>query len=189
MDFPTAISIFASVVLAVAGFLFSYFYNLRLEGKKSRLEWINRQLNNFYGPLLSIVRSNEEAWTNFISKHNNNPNFYKKKNKPTPEQLAEFHHWMTTVFIPNNERLYEIIVSETSLIEGDEIPTVLLTLLAHLLEFKIEFHRREDEHAEVGETKSKYPGKELLEYCEGEFKRLKREQGKLLKSIKKKKKD
>ena len=188
MDFQTTVTIITSVLLAIAGFLFAYFNNLSLEKKKNRLERVNKQLNDFYGPLLAVVQSNQLAWDNFIAKYDNNPDFYKKKENPAPQQVAEFHHWMTTVFMPNNERLYEIIINQTSLLEEDRIPKVLLKLVAHVLEFRIIMDERKDEFGEVTETRSKYPAKELLEYCEKKFKTLKTEQSKLIKLTKKRKK-
>lgn len=159
----------------------AYFNSVRLERRKNRLERINLQLDEFYGPLLAIVQSSQQAWENFIAGHDNNPNFYKKEQNPTPEQVAEFHNWMYTVFIPNNEKLHDIIVNNTSLLVENEIPEVLLGLLAHILEFRIIFNKREDKHSEVAETKSKYHGKALLQYCEEKFRELKTEQIKIIK--------
>lgn len=182
MDMGTSLTIIISVVLAIIGFLFSYFNNLSLERKKNRLERINDQLNYYYGPLLAVVQSNQQAWDNFIARYDNNPNFYKKDQSPTPQQVAEFHNWMIAVFMPNNEKLYEIIINRTSLLDEDVIPQVLLDLLAHILEFRMAFESRKDKHTEVAETRSKYPGKELLTYCEKTFEFLKTEQNKLIKS-------
>ncbi len=164
------------VALAIAGYFYTYYYGKRQEQRKNRLERINRQLDEFYGPLLAIVQSNQQAWENFLAKHNDNPNFYKKEQNPTPEQVAEFHNWMGTVFIPNNEKLHKIIVNNTSLLVEDKIPGVLLELIAHIMEFRINFSGRKDEHAEVAESRSKYPGRPLLKYCEKCFSRLKTEQ-------------
>ena len=48
------------------------------------------------------------------------------------------------------------------------------------MEFRINFSERENEHAEVAESRSKYPGKALLAYCEKCFRKLKTEQIKLI---------
>jgi hypothetical protein len=139
------------------------------------------QLNQFYGPMLAIVQSSQQAWENFIAKYDNNPDFYKMKHNPTPEKIAEFHNWMSTVFLHNNEQLHNIIVNNTSLLIEDEIPPVLLNLMSHIMEFKINFEARPTEHAEVVESRSKYPGQPLLKYCETSFKKLKTEQLKIIK--------
>lgn len=181
MDTPTFLGILIPVIVAVIGYLFTYFYSRRIEREKNRLIRINKQLDQFYGPLLAIVQANQQAWENFIARHEDNPDFYKKKNHPSPEQVAEFHTWMSRVFMPNNDQLYEIIVNNTSLLNENTIPDVLLKLIAHIMEFRIYFEERVDKHSEVAETKSKYPGKALLEYCEEKFSQLKNEQLKLIK--------
>jgi hypothetical protein len=45
-----------SVLLALGGYLFTYFYGKKQEQRKNRLERINRQLDELYGPLLAIVQ-------------------------------------------------------------------------------------------------------------------------------------
>jgi hypothetical protein len=83
--------------------------------------------------------------------------------------------------MPNNEKLHKIIVNNTSLLVEDKIPKVLLELMAHIMEFRINFSERENEHVEVAESRSKYPGKALLAYCEKSFRELKTEQIRLIK--------
>lgn len=177
MNISTILTISIPVILA----LIAYLNSLRLEQRKNRLERLNRQLDELYGPLLALVQSNQRAWENFIAKHGDNPDFYKKKSNPTPEQIEEFHNWMKTVFIPHNKKIYHMIVNNTSLLVEDEIPLVILKLFAHIMEFQINFRNRKDERAEVTESRSKYPGKDLLKYCEETFKELKTEQIRIIK--------
>lgn len=176
LNFENILSLVIPVVLALGGYLFTYFYGRRQEQRRNRLERINRQLDKLYGPMLAIVQSSQQAWECFLAKHNDNPKFYKKESNPTPEEVAEFHKWMATVFIPNNEELYSIITQNTSLMVEDEIPPVLLDLFAHIMEFKINFMERKSEHDEVAESERKYNGQDLLCYCEDKFRELKTEQ-------------
>lgn len=176
MNLENLVPLVIPVILALGGYLFTYFYGKRQEQRKNRLERINRQLDELYGPMLAIVQSSQQAWECFLAKHNDNPKFYKKENNPTSEEVAEFHKWMASVFMPNNEKLYAIITNNTSLMVEDEIPKVLLDLFAHIMEFKINFMERKGEHDEVAESNRKYHGQELLHYCEDKFRGLKTEQ-------------
>lgn len=185
MDLATLLPFVLSVLLALGGYLFTYFYGKRQEQRKNRLERINRQLDELYGPLLAIVQSNQQAWESFIAKHDDNSDFYKKEKNPTPEEVAEFHNWMGTVFMPNNDELHDIIINNTSLLVEDKMPKVLLDLFAHIMEFRINFSERKDEYAEVAESRSKYPGKALLKYCEKMYRELKTEQIELIKGKRK----
>ncbi len=181
-NFTTVLPLVIPVVLALCGYFYAYFYGKKQEQRKNRLERINRQLDELYGPLLAIVQSNQQAWENFIAKHAGNSSFYKKENNPTPEEVAEFHNWMSTVFMPNNDELHTIIKNNTSLLVENEIPGVLLALFAHIMEFRINFKERKEAHAEVAESRSKYPGKALLQYCEDKFRELKTEQISIIKT-------
>jgi hypothetical protein len=94
---------------------------------------------------------------------------------------------MSTVFMPNNDQLHKIIINNTSLVIENEIPKVLLDLFAHIMEFRINFSERKHKHSEVAESNSKYPGKELLAYCEKSFRELKTEQLSLIKGRRRRK--
>lgn len=181
LDLTNISSLVLPVLLALFGYFFTYFYGKRQEQRKNRLERINRQLDELYGPLLAIVQTNQQAWDSFLSNHNDNPDFYKEKENPSPEDISEFHNWMGTVFMPNNEELHYIIVDNTSLLIENEMPQVLLELLAHIMEFRINFNARKETHSEVVESVSKYPGKDLLAYCIKSFRKLKTEQIRIIK--------
>jgi hypothetical protein len=45
------------VCIAVIGYFVKYRFDLRLAQRNDRLERINRQLSEFYGPLLALTRS------------------------------------------------------------------------------------------------------------------------------------
>jgi hypothetical protein len=89
--------------------------------------------------------------------------------------------------MPNNDELHDIIINNTSLLVENEIPKVLLDLFAHIMEFRINFSERKDEHSQAAESRSKYPGKALLTYCEERFSELKTEQIGIIKRGKSKK--
>ena len=167
-------------VLAVTGYFLSYIYRLKLERRKNRLKRIDRQLSEFYGPLLATVQANQKAWDSLVEKNDGKEGFYKTKNNPTPEQSEEFINWMNLVFMPNNEKLYEIIVEKTSLLVDDQLPNPLLELMAHILEYRIELKQVEETGKKAMEMKRKYPAEELLAYCKSNFERLKTKQSKLL---------
>ena len=65
MDWTTGLTIAVSVLLAFAGYLVTYAYNLRLAQRKDRLERVNKQLSNLYGPLYALVSSSQACWKAF----------------------------------------------------------------------------------------------------------------------------
>jgi hypothetical protein len=60
MDGTEAVA-FVDVVVAQIGYFVTYRTNLRLAQRNDRLERINRQLREFYGPLLALTRSNDQS--------------------------------------------------------------------------------------------------------------------------------
>ena len=57
------------VVAAVLGYFVTYGTNLRLAQRKDRLERINQQLSEFYGPLLALTQSSGQSWQAFRKRY------------------------------------------------------------------------------------------------------------------------
>jgi len=68
MDGTEAVA-FVDVVVAVIGYFVTYRTNLRLVQRNDRLERINRQLSEFYGPLLALTRSSDQSWKAFRKRY------------------------------------------------------------------------------------------------------------------------
>ena len=68
MDGTEAVA-FVGVVVAVIGYFVTYRTNLRLAQRNDRLERINRQLSEFYGPLLALTRSSDQSWQAFRKRY------------------------------------------------------------------------------------------------------------------------
>ena len=58
-------SLIATIILAFIGYLVTYLNNLKLSQRTERLERINRQLGELYGPLFALTQSSDRAWKAF----------------------------------------------------------------------------------------------------------------------------
>ncbi len=56
-------AITATIMLALIGYAVTYFNNLRLARRKERLELVNNQINDFYGPLFIASEAGDIAFT------------------------------------------------------------------------------------------------------------------------------
>jgi hypothetical protein len=65
VELTTVVTVAVSVVLALAGYLATYAYDLRLARRKDQLERVNEQLSDFYGPLLALVDAGRASWRGF----------------------------------------------------------------------------------------------------------------------------
>jgi hypothetical protein len=64
----TNISLITTVLLAFIGYVVTYFNNVRLENRKSRLKYISDQIQFLYGPLFSLSHTADVAWSSFRSR-------------------------------------------------------------------------------------------------------------------------
>ena len=51
-----------TVLVALGGYLITYWNNIRLSQYSEQLNRINKQLGEFYGPLYSLVDTGNQVW-------------------------------------------------------------------------------------------------------------------------------
>jgi hypothetical protein len=174
------------VCIAVIGYFVKYRTDLRLAQRNDRLERINRQLSEFYGPLLALTRSSGQSWQAFRKRYRppGSESFWKSDPPPTREDAIAWRLWMTTVFMPVHQRMMELVLNRADLIEEPEMPPSLLDLCAHVNGYQAIL--KEWEKGEISTAREdnisvvNFPGEKLAEYAATAFGRLKAEQAELL---------
>jgi len=136
LDQKTLLTLSVTVLLALLGYVATYLYNLRLSQRKDRLGRINRQLQDLYGPLYSLVRTSSITWDGFRQKCRPGGAFWDPNNPPSADEAAEWRLWMTTVFMPLNLRMEKTIIEHTDLLDETNMPLCLLMLCAHVSSYK-----------------------------------------------------
>jgi hypothetical protein len=171
-----------AIGLAFTGYLATYLNAMRLEQRKERLSRINRQLGDFYGPLLALTEANERIFDAFVE-HNARPggiSIFQDETPPTETELGEWRLWVTTVFLPNIQAMRDLVITHADLLMDPEMPLMLLRLCAHVSGYEITTARwtqgNHDEHQSV----IPFPGGEIGVYARRGFARLKMEQARLL---------
>jgi hypothetical protein len=98
---------------------------------------------------------------------------------PTQEQKEEYQLWYTTVFMPINRRMYELVLSKADLLVEEVMPPVLLQLCAHVAGYEITAKRWE--RGDYSEHLSVIPfPQDLGRYAQESFRSLKQEQRELI---------
>ena len=174
------------VCIAVIGYFIKYRIDLRLAQRNDRLERINRQLSEFYGPLLALTRSSGQSWQAFRQRYRppGTESFWKSDPPPTKEDAVAWRLWMTTVFMPVHQRMMELVLHRADLIEEPDMPPCLLDLCAHVNGYQAIL--KEWETGQISTAREdnisvvNFPGQELAEYAAAAFSRLKAEQARLL---------
>jgi hypothetical protein len=169
-----------TIVLAFLGYLGTYLNNLRLTQRKDRLDRINRQLGEFYGPLFALDNASYIARKKFLQKYAAGRNvFFAKDVKHSEDELRAWRHWMQTVFMPINTRIYELVLSKSDLLIEPYMPPCLIQLCAHVASYKVVLEKWGQDNFSEHIALVGFP-KELHEYTIESFKVLKSEQAKLL---------
>ncbi len=180
MGWATGITVVVSVLLAVGGYVATYLYNLRLAQRKDRLEHVNRQLSELYGPLVALTTSGESAWTEFRKLYRPGVAFWGTQPPPTDDEAAAWRLWMTEVFMPLNERIVDVVTNNAELLEETQMPQPLLDVCAHVAGYRPVLWSWANGDTTRHFSTSNFNGRELAEYALTRFETLKVEQRRLM---------
>jgi hypothetical protein len=129
--------------------------------------------------LYSLLKSNDQAWQAFRYKNKPRGSYFDPEDPPDKEELVAWRHYMTVVFMPVNEKMYDIIVSKSDLLIEDEMPECLLKLISHIVIYKAVIKNWEAGNTSEHTSIINFPN-EVKEYVYERFNKLKREQQELL---------
>jgi len=169
-----------TVVVALTSYLITYWNNILLSQRAEQLNRINKQLSEFYGPLYSLVAAGNQAWTAFRKKYRSDIPYFGGSPPPTDEDLEAWRLWITTVFMPQNLQLYELVISKADLIIESDMPDCLRDFCAHVASYRVVLKKWENQDFSEHRPIINYPGKSLAEYSYRSFTDLKRRQAELL---------
>jgi hypothetical protein len=182
----TEVVALVGVVVAAVGYFVKYRVDLRLAQRNDRLDRINRQLSEFYGPLLALTRASGQSWQAFRERYRppGSESFWTSDPPPTREDAIAWRLWMTTVFMPVHQRMMDLVLNRADLIEEPDMPPCLMALCAHVAGYQAVL--KEWERGEISVAREdnisvvNFPGQELADYAAAAFSRLKAEQADLL---------
>jgi hypothetical protein len=183
MELNVVVPLVVTVLVAATGYVATYTTNLRLARRKDRLERVNRQLSELYGPLYAQAEAVDRAWDKFAARY---MPMWTVPPSATAEQAATWRLWMSTVFMPLNRRMVELVVSRADLLNEETIPEPLKELCAHVACYEPVLARwqedcfdsiRLDDHVSIA---GDFPRNELASYIRMSFESLKLEQARLL---------
>ena len=182
MDTSLVVTTIITILLALIGYFATYLNNLRLSQRSEKLNRVNRQLGELYGPLFALTHASSTAWRAFRSVYRPGQAFFVTGGRPpTEEELKAWRLWMTTVFMPINLRIYEIILSKSELLIETKMPECLLLFCAHVTAYQAVIKKWEindySEHLSI----VNYPN-EIDEYAKSSYQTLKAEQARLINS-------
>jgi len=120
-----------TIVLAFAGYLFTFASTRMMARRADRLRLVNQRLNDFYGPLYVATVTGNIAYRALLEKQG------KTQCHPIrDEEMKEWMLWMTTIFMPLNDVREKIIIGNAHLIVEEQMPQCLLDFVTHVVGYK-----------------------------------------------------
>ena len=180
MEIPPEVlnSLWAPLFAAVAGYLATYIINIFRDRRKERLDLINRQINQFYGPLFVSVNTSDVAYRAYLQKIEGRKSIDTGMSF-TDYENKEWEIWFESVFMPLNLVGEKAILENAYLIREAEMPKCLIDFLTHVSAYKALLKKWE-----MGDKTEVMPlidfPTELNEYIRDSYLDLKKQQLKLI---------
>lgn len=174
------ITTIVTIALTAVGLIAKYLNDITIVKRKDKLDRVNRQLKEFYGPILSLTSSSKATWTEFTSTWGDRRVYFDPQKPPSQKELETWRNWMLSVFVPINEKIYEIIINNGDLILENEFPKCLKDFCAHVQSYKPVLNKWENKDYSEHISLLNYPN-DLDTYIESGYKYLKVKQSTLIK--------
>jgi len=177
-------TVLATVLVATSGYVATYLNNVRLSQRKERLDRIERQLRELYGPLFALHRTTTAAWKTFRSTYREGiiP-YWSAKNPPNDEETTAWRLWITEVFMPINEQMVQLVHDHADLLEETELPDPLLLLSVHVAAQRAVLKAWQTEDYSRHTSGTSYPRDALEEYTVHHYQRLQRKHAEIIGAI------
>lgn len=171
------IEILISIFLVLIGYLITFFYKLFLARRSDKLRFIEKQINEFYGPLYITCKVSEIIFNALWDKRKSDG--VQLIHDDTAHPTSEWRIWVENVFIPLNKKGQNIIIDNAHLIREKEVPKCLLKFTIHASGYEALIKKWEKGDFSEKFSFFRYP-ENLMEYAERSYLELKEEQLKLL---------
>ena len=181
---PILTPILIPIFIFIAGHFFSVIVNYNDKKKNRTLIFLDRQINEFYGPLYILTKAGKSLIDEFMNKVDKNGVF------PDPSDenhVAEWRLWIEDVLFPLNNKIEKIILEKGNLIVDYKIDKsnkseCLIDFLIHNAQWKIIIRKWSLNDFTEYKAERIYP-KELISYAETYYHSLKEKQNIFRKKI------
>ena len=166
-----------SVTVAVMVFVLNQWGQARGERRQARLQRVNAQLRDLYGPLKALADANEEVWDAMRDSHL--PDVDTRRSGPAvrDQDSRDWTDWLTHALMPTNRRMREVIVGNAHLLIEPELPRPLRAFCAHVAALEVALARSAGAgHGPLEPTLIHHPGRALAEYLDASYASLRQEQ-------------
>ncbi len=128
---PGAFGVISALLLATVSFVAKHISDVRIRRYEARLQFVNSQLRDLYGPLYLLSEANNKSWLEFRRIFRPGRPMFDEDNPLTADEKSEYIRWLQTAFISCNEKIRKTIENNAHLFIEGRAPDIILTLLAH----------------------------------------------------------
>ena len=185
-DWLNILSVIAAATIAIGGWIFTYFDRLAVDRRNAKLERLNKQLRELYGPLYAKLQANAETWAafaqNYWPQHGGSGYFAGKGDASnlTDEEKERWVTWMKHVFQPMNKEIASLVAQNMDLVEGNDIPPSFLSAIAHINAYEAILAQWNAGNFSEFASVNNWPYAELMAATKPVFDRLRAEQQTIL---------
>ena len=111
---------------------------------KAELEFLERQIEELYGPLSSLLHEGRRSFEDLCLSLGRNYIFPSSGMLPTNE-LNTWIYWAETEFLPRNQRIKELLSTKAHLIQGADFPTSYVDFFDHASSWATNHRRWKDQ--------------------------------------------
>jgi hypothetical protein len=126
-----ALGIITTILVTSAGWRQTAADQIDLEQRRAKLQFLTDQISYLYGPLYGYMIASTDAWAEFRQQYRPRKPFWGFKPDPTPDEIKAWVLWVKSVFVPINDKMSNIILDNSHLIDGKEMPKVFVDFLTH----------------------------------------------------------
>jgi hypothetical protein len=133
MDVPILVAIISATV-TILGWLITHiltgYRDRKTKEFSAQMKFTERQLEELYGPLAFLIWDGKRTFEDLLEILGRNYVF-PPSGTITEDELNTWLFWLDNYFFPKNERIKNLLMTKTHLIEGAEMPASYLSFLEH----------------------------------------------------------
>jgi hypothetical protein len=133
METPVIIALIGATGTAL-GWLATHVFSQSRDRVKAQneaaLRYIERQLEELYGPLTFYIREGRREFLDLLDNLGRDYVFPKHDHLPDDE-LKMWLFWAENAFIPRNQKIQQLLMKNTHLIDGSDFPDSYIDFLDH----------------------------------------------------------
>lgn len=133
-----------TAAVTAAGWLVNNVLSQRREERRARTEaslrYVERQLEELYGPLAAILFEGRQIFHELLDSLGR-PYVFRGDTPLPPDELKTWLFWTETSFLPRNLQIRNLLTSKPHLVDGDAFPDSYVAFFRHESSWRIHHDR------------------------------------------------